>query len=117
MSAGPARAVGATTALAGAGLIAAPTTALRALGAATPVPAPFLFRVVGMFMAVSGSLLVDGAESRLALRWSAAQKVGASGVVTLGVATGVYRPRALLVAGFDGASAVALMRLLRRDRP
>jgi hypothetical protein len=87
---------------------------LRAVGAADPDPAPLLYRVVGMFMTVAGGLLVDGASEPLALRWSLAQKTGAVLGVGLGVVTGSYRPRALAVAAFDAASAVALARMLAR---
>jgi hypothetical protein len=109
-----ARLIGGTTALSGASLIAAPRTALRGMGAADPDPAPLLYRVVGMFMAVSGGLLADGTTNPLALRWSLAQKTGAVLGVGLGVATGQYRPRALGVAAFDAASAVLLARMLTR---
>lgn len=115
MAAGTAaRVVGLTTAASGLSLVAAPRLALRAMGAATPDPAPLLFRVVGMFMTVAGGLLVDGADEPLALRWSAVQKAGAVAGVTLGVAGGQYHPRALAVALFDAGSAVLLVRRLRR---
>lgn len=107
-----ARAIGATTLASGLGLMAAPRTALRLMGASTPDPSPLLYRVVGMFMTVSGGLLLDGAEQRVVLRWSLAQKTGAVAGVGLGVLRGDYRKRALLVASFDAASAVALARML-----
>ena len=109
-----ARLIGGTTALSGAVLVAAPRTMLRAMGAAAPDPAPLLYRVVGMFMTVSGGLLADGADDPLARRWSVVQKSGAVLGVGLGVATGQYRPRALVVAAFDAASAVLLARMLIR---
>lgn len=109
-----ARFIGLTTAASGLSLLAAPRTALRGMGAGAADPAPLLFRVVGMFMTVSGGLLADGADSRLALRWSVAQKTGAVLGVSLGVAGGQYRPRSLVVAGFDAVSAVLLARMLLR---
>jgi hypothetical protein len=109
-----ARLIGATTAVSGASLVAAPRTALRGMGAAVTDPAPLLYRVVGMFMTVSGGLLADGATDPLALRWSLVQKTGAVLGVGLGVATGQYRPRSLAVAAFDGLSAVLLARMLVR---
>ena len=109
-----ARLIGGTTAASGAALMAAPRTALRAMGAEAIDPAPLLYRVVGMFMAVSGGLLVDGATDTRALRWSLAQKTGAALGVGLGVASGQYRPRALAVAAFDAAGAVLLARMLAR---
>lgn len=111
------RTVGATTALSGAGLVLAPRLALRVMGAASPEPAPLLFRVVGMFMTVSGGMLLDGGTAPLALRWSLVQKVGATTAVCLGVRSGTYSRRALTVAAFDGASAVVLAGLLGRARP
>lgn len=111
-----ARAIGATTAASGLGLVVAPRTALRLMGAPTPDPAPLLYRVVGMFMTVSGGLLLDGAEHRVVLRWSLAQKSGAVAGVGLGVLRGDYRKRALLVASFDAVSAVALARMLASPR-
>ena len=109
-----ARAIGATTLMSGLGLVVAPRTALRLMGADTPDPAPLLYRVVGMFMTVSGGLLLDGAEQRVVLRWSLAQKSGAVAGVGLGVLRRDYRKRALLVASFDAASAVALARMLSK---
>ncbi|MGH9133596.1 MAG: hypothetical protein ACRDZZ_06645, partial [Ilumatobacteraceae bacterium] len=53
-------AVGAATAVSGLALVAVPRLALRALGAGRAEPSPFLFRIIGMFMTVSGGLLADG---------------------------------------------------------
>jgi hypothetical protein len=115
-----ARAIGATTAASGAALVLTPELALRLLGAQTPEPAPYLFRVVGVFMVLSGGTLIDGIGSAgsapVALRWSVAQKAAAATAVALGVRAGHYRRRALAVAAFDGASAVALAVLARRPR-
>ena len=102
-------AVGIATAGAGIGLVVAPRLFLRILGAGRAEPAPFLFRVVGMFMVVSGGLLTDGAASstqgRLALRWSFVAKVGAASAVVLGVRSGRFGKQALALAVFDGAAA------------
>jgi hypothetical protein len=115
-----ARFVGATTAASGASLIAAPRLSLRAMGAATGDPAPLLFRVVGMFMVVVGGQLVDASRAgdppAVVQRWAIAQKVGATTAMTAGVAIGTYRRRALAVAAFDGASAIALLVAARRRR-
>ena len=114
-----ARIIGATTLASGMGLLAAPRLSLRFMGAEPPPPAPLLFRVVGMFMGVSGGLLLDGPQDPVVLRWSLVQKTGAALGVGLGVATGDYRQRALVVAGFDAASAVLIARMIadsRQDR-
>ena len=52
-------AIGGATAVSGLCLIAAPRQVLCILGAGRAEPAPFLFRIIGMFMAVSGGLHVD----------------------------------------------------------
>lgn len=67
-----------------------------------------LFGIVGMFMTVVGGLLLQdqmGEPDERSLLWGGVQKVGASLGVGLGVARGIFAPRALLVAGFDMASA------------
>jgi hypothetical protein len=111
-----ARLIGLSTAASGLSLMTAPTTSLRLMGARADQPAPLLFRVIGMFMTVSGGLLADGADSPLAHRWSLAQKIGATAGVTAGVVSGQYRPRALAVAAFDGTCALLLLRMLGRAR-
>ena len=115
---GTARLIGATTLASGLGLLLAPRLSLRLMGAGTAPPAPLLFRVVGMFMGVTGGLLADGAEERVVLRWSVVQKTGAAAAMTVGVVRGDYARRALAVAAFDAASAVVLGReLARRPTP
>jgi hypothetical protein len=109
-----ARVIGVSTLLSGLSLLLAPRLMLRLLGADADRPAPLLFRVVGMFMGVSGGLLAEGAEQPMVVRWSIVQKIGATLGVTLGVLTGQYRPRALGVASFDAVSSILLMRMLRR---
>jgi hypothetical protein len=117
-----AAAIGATTLASGAALVVRPALVLRLLGARTPEPAPLLFRIVGMFMGVAGGLLVDASRQDppplVALRWSLAQKVGATSAMALGVRAGHYRRQALAVAAFDGLSVVVLAVLLAsRRRP
>ena len=110
-----ARGIGVSTALSGLGLVVAPARSLHAMGAATTAPAPLLYRVIGMFMTVSGGLLADGTTAPVVLRWSLAQKTGAVAGVTLGVVGGEYRRAALGVAAFDAACALLLARMLRRS--
>ena len=110
------RFIGLTTAASGASLVAMPRTSLRLMGASDADPAPLLYRVIGMFMVVTGGFRVDGADAPLAVRWSVAQKVGATVGVGAGVLGGQYRPRALAVAAFDGACGVLLARMLVRGR-
>ena len=61
-------AIGGATAVSGLGLITAPRLMLRILGAGRSEPSPFLFRIIGMFMTVSGGLLADGARMPLSKR-------------------------------------------------
>jgi hypothetical protein len=111
-----ARLIGASTASSGLSLVLWPRRALRMMGAAQTDPAPLLYRVIGMFMIVSGGLLADGGDVPLAVRWSLAQKVGATVGVSAGVIGGQYRRRALAVAAFDGGCGVLLARMLLRGR-
>jgi len=110
-------AIGAATAVSGLALIAAPRQVLCILGAGRAEPAPFLFRVIGMFMTVSGGLLADGARARqstgtgagrVALRWSLVAKLGAAIAVGCGVRSKRFGKQALALAAFD-ASAAALI--------
>lgn len=111
-------AVGVLTALSGLGLVIAPKLVLRILGARDDHPAPFLFRVVGMFMTITGGTLADtvraGDPPARALRWAALAKVGATVMVLGGVRARRLGRLALALAAFDGAAAVLLGRLARR---
>jgi hypothetical protein len=102
-------AIGGLTAASGAVLVAMPRFVLWVLGAGRSEPSPFLFRIIGMFMTVSGGLLADAARSpatgRVALRWSLAAKVGAATAVGLGVRSKRFGTQALALAAFDAAAA------------
>lgn len=82
----------------------------------TPASRHF-FAIVGMFMVLFGGLLLHGlarpAARRVALTWTALQKLGACAAVAVGVATAVFSPLALLVAGFDLLSALLLIAYLQ----
>jgi len=110
-------AIGGATAVSGLGLIVAPRLVLRILGAGRTEPTPFLFRIIGMFMTVSGGLLADGARARparsagagrVALRWAMAAKIGAAIAVGYGVRSKRFGKQGLALAAFD-ASAAALI--------
>ncbi len=70
-----------------------------------------LFATVGMFMAVSGATLhrtlAPTRPDPQLLKWAASQKLAASLAVGIGVKHGLFRRRALGVATFDLASAIA----------
>ncbi len=111
--------IGAATAASGLGLIVAPRLVLRILGAGRVEPAPFLFRIIGMFMTVSGGLLADGArvprEARVALRWAMAAKVGAAIAVYSGVRSNRFGKQALALATFDASAAALVAAVIVRD--
>ena len=94
-------------------------TAIRpglVLGELSPRPTQLdrqLFGTIGMFMVVSGGTmhraLAATHPERGVLIWSAAQKLGASAAMGIGVFRGLYAPRALAVAGFDFASGLGCL--------
>ncbi|MET0325685.1 MAG: hypothetical protein ABW219_10715 [Ilumatobacteraceae bacterium] len=102
-------AIGGLTAASGLALIAMPRFVLWALGAGRAEPSPFLFRIIGMFMTVSGGLLADAARSpgteRAALRWSLVGKVGAASAIVVGVRRQRFGKQAMALAAFDAAAA------------
>ena len=65
-----------------------------------------------MFMACTGGILVARSEDPPVVLMTAAQKLGASVAVGLGVRRGLLSPLALGVAGFDALSGLACARLL-----
>ena len=107
-------AIGGATAVSGLGLVAAPRLVLYILGAGRAEPAPFLFRIIGMFMAVSGGLLIDGIRAplakgagagRVALRWAMVAKIGAAIAVGCGVRSKRFGKQGLALAAFDASAA------------
>ena len=117
-------AIGGATAVSGLGLIAAPRLVLRVLGAGRTEPTPFLFRIIGMFMTVSGGLLADGAlarplpnggAGRVALRWALVAKVGAAIAVAYGVRSKRFGKQGLALAAFDASAAALIGAILVTD--
>ena len=114
-------AIGGATAVSGLGLIVAPRQVLYILGAGRAEPAPFLFRIIGMFMTVSGGLLVDGARprdstgtgsGRVALRWAMVAKIGAAIAVGCGVRSKRFGKQGLALAAFDATAAALIATVL-----
>jgi hypothetical protein len=68
------------------------------------------FGIVGMFMALFGGMtlhaLLSADENRIVFVWAGLQKAGASIAVGSGVFHGIFSSLALLVAGFDLATAI-----------
>lgn len=112
-------AIGGATAASGLGLIAAPRLVLRVMGAGTQEPAPFLFRIIGMFMTVSGGLLADGARAsrggRMALRWAMVAKIGAAIGVYSGVRSKRFGKQGLALAVFDASAAGLIAAVMLKD--
>ena len=106
-------AIGWITVVAGVFQLLVPATELRLLRAdASAAPAHF-FRIVGMFMALFGGLLLSGLRdpraNPAAFLWAGLQKVGACLMVSVAVARGLLSPLSLLVAVFDGLSALGVL--------
>lgn len=112
-------AVGAATAASGVGLMLMPRLALRLLGAGRTDPAPFLFRVVGMFMLVSGGSMADVCRapepSPVGLRWALAAKIGATVMVSGGIRKHWMGKQAVALAAIDAAAAGLLIQVSRRQ--
>jgi hypothetical protein len=112
-------AIGGATAASGLGLIAAPRLALRVMGAGTAEPSPFLFRIIGMFMTVSGGLLADGTRASRgggkALRWAMVAKIGAAIGVGWGVRSKRFGKQGLALAVFDAAAASLIAAVMLKD--
>ena len=110
--------VGAATAASGVMLMLAPRPVMWLLGTGRGQPAPFLFRVIGMFMTVSGASMVDACRapepSPNALGWAFVSKVGAAAMVTVGVRRHRMGPLAWVLAVFDGGAAALLAVIMRR---
>ncbi|MGH9114645.1 MAG: hypothetical protein ACRDWW_02330 [Acidimicrobiales bacterium] len=103
--------VGALTVVSGAVQAAAPRLVLDRLAHRPDALSSHLFATVGMFMTVSGGALLAALRLPAAgvggpLAWCAAQKLGSSAAVALGVKRGVLSPLSLPVAAFDLASGL-----------
>lgn len=102
----------------GAAQVLMPGPMLRALDARHDRTARQLFGTVGVFMTASGATLLASLRRPEpdpgVLLGTAAQKVGASAAMALGVRRGILSPRALGVVGIDLASAVVAALYWRR---
>lgn len=102
-------AIGVITVVSGLGQLVVPGFVLDVLDASSTPTSRHLFAIVGMFMAVVGGLVVHAlsrpGDHAIVVLWGGLQKLGAAAAVAVGVARGIFSPLALLVAGFDLASA------------
>jgi hypothetical protein len=108
--------IGATTAATGVLQAASPGTTLALLRADESATARHFFGTVGMFMACTGGVLLARPSDPAVVLMTAAQKLGASAAVGLGVKRGLLAPIALGVAGFDALSGLVALDYWRRLR-
>ena len=108
------RGIGAITAATGVLQAAVPQATLGPLEADDSPTVRHFFGTVGMFMACTGGVLVARPAEPAVVLMSAAQKLGASAAVRLGVRRGLLSPVALGVAGFDALSGLLALDYWRR---
>lgn len=110
-----ARAIGLITLATGALQVVAPAFVLRRIGGEERAVSTHLFATIGFFMTVVGGLLAETAgrerPDAAVVAASIVQKAGATTAMAVGYLRGIFSPFALLVAAFDGVSAVLLMLL------
>jgi hypothetical protein len=102
--------IAAVTVLSGLAQLFFPGMILNGIGGALAAPSPHLFATVGMFMVITGamfmqSLLRRSAETLIPF-WIGVQKALAALLVSIAIVQGFFSPIALVVAGFDGATAI-----------
>ena len=102
-------AIAAGTFLSGLLLIVLQRWILDLLSAPTTTSDRLFFAIIGMFMAIVGGTLTQDLlrrPSRLVVGWSALQKLGASGAMSLAVALSVFSYYGIILVGFDFCSAL-----------
>ena len=112
--------IGAITVVSGLAQLLAPGFVLTIIGGDTAPAAAQGFATVGMFMVVTGAMLVQdlwrrSGEPTVPL-WIGVQKVAAAALVALGVLRGLFAPLALAVAGFDLVSGILAFVFVARLR-
>jgi hypothetical protein len=108
------RGIGAITTATGVLQAAAPQATLGPLKADDSPTVRHFFGTVGMFMACTGGVLLARPAEPAVVLMTAAQKLGASAAVGLGVRRGLLSPLALAVAGFDALSGLVALDYWRR---
>ena len=113
-------AIGIVTVISGLGQLFAPEMVLTLIGGDTAPAAAQGFATVGMFMVVTGAMLVQDLWRRSGEPtvpfWIGVQKVAAAALVGLGVMRGLFAPLALGVAAFDLLSGVLAFVFVARIR-
>ncbi len=106
-----------TTLLSGAMQVIAPAYVLNFVGAEIDTTTKQLFATIGMFMFLFGGMMIHALyhedDNRVAVTWSALQKLGAAIAVAVGIIKGVFLPVAGLVASFDFVSGILIFVYLR----
>lgn len=112
--------IGAITVVSGLAQLLAPGFVLAVIGGDTAPAAAQGFATVGMFMVVTGAMLVQDLWRRSGEPtvpfWIGVQKVAAAALVGLGVMRGLFAPLALGVAAFDLLSGVLAFVFVARIR-
>ena len=112
--------IGAITVASGLGQLLAPGFVLTIIGGDTAPAAAQGFATVGMFMVVTGAMLMQDLWRRSGQPtvpfWIGVQKVAAAALVSLGVSRGLFAPLALGVAAFDLVSGVLAFVFVARIR-
>ena len=98
-----------------------PATVLKVIGAEVSPISSHLFGIVGMFMALFGSLMLHAVyrphTSSIAVFWCAMQKLGAFVAVGIGVLTGLFSWMASGVAVFDLFSGLLFLYYIKTLNP
>lgn len=112
--------ISAITILSGLSQMVAPDLVLAVIDAEVSAASSHFFRIIGMFMALFGGLMLHTLysthTSREAAFWCAMQKLGAFVAVTWGVINGIFGPMAIGVALFDLLSGLLFLYFLRQRR-
>ena len=112
--------IGAITVASGLAQLLAPGFVLSVIGGDTAPAAAQGFATVGMFMVVTGAMLVQDlwrrSDEPTVPFWIGVQKVAAAALVGLGVMRGLFAPLALGVAAFDLLSGMLAFLFVARLR-
>jgi hypothetical protein len=105
------------TVLSGAAQVLMPTRVLLLVGAETTSTTAHFFAIIGMFMVLFGAMMLHVIYSpypnRIAVTWSACQKLGASIAVAIGIMHGLFSLLAVGVAAFDLISGLIFLYYLK----
>jgi hypothetical protein len=105
------------TVLSGAAQVLMPARILLLIGAEITSTTAHFFAIIGMFMVLFGAMMLHVIYSpypnRIAIIWSAGQKLGASIAVAIGIIHGLFSLLAAGVAAFDFVSGLIFLYYLK----